>query len=194
MNERQQALDALGLANAPAPRLPGLWEQPAAPPGKQILNFKKALQLVDPIETATFAKYIPDDVIIDQAMDARSFSTEGSKCVMLRTDVPIPSVRAVFRSTGIGSEPNAHNHYLWLGQELGRHFLELGARAMAPPLVFRTNGANGTVPFLGLVMRLDLRPKDGQTVLDQGANWALMGEKRAPRVVLEDGESVDDVK
>jgi hypothetical protein len=107
--------------------------------------------------------------------------------------LPVPSNRKVFRATGIGNEPNAHNHYLWLAQELGRHVEELGARAIAPPLIFRTSGATGTVPFLGCILKLDVRPKDGQTVLDQGANWALLGH-RPPQVRLDEGETLEDVK
>lgn len=192
-DEKAEALKLLGLDRAPDARLPGLWEHDAPPPGRALLNFKKALQLVDMLETAAFEKYIPDGVVIDQTMDARAFSPEYSKCVMLRTDQPIPSNRRVFASTGIGVEPNAHNHYLWLAQELGRHVLELGARAIAPPLIFRTCGADETVPFLGLILKIDPRPTDGLTALDQGANWALLGQ-RPPEVRLDAGETVSDVK
>jgi hypothetical protein len=193
VNQRADALERLGLDKAPEARLPGLWEQDAPPPGKALLNFKKALQLVDPIETASFEKYIPDGVVIDQAMDTRAFNPEASRCVMLRTDQPIPSNYRVFRSTGIGTEPNTNNHYMWLAQELGRHILELGARAISPPLIFRTSGSNGTVPFIGLIMKMDTRPADGMTVADQGANWGLLGQ-RAPEVRLDEDETIEDVK
>ena len=193
MDPRAEALKTLGLDRAPDARIPGLWEQDAPPPGRAMLHFKKALQLVDPIETAAFAKYIPDGVVIDQEMDARQFHRDYSKCVMLRTDQPIPSNRRVFAATGIGTEPNAHNHYLWLAQELGRHFLEMGAAAIAPPLLFRTSGADGTVPFLGLVMKLKVKRTDGADALDGGANWALMGP-RSPKIELEGDESISDVK
>jgi hypothetical protein len=193
MDQRADALKALGLDKAPDARVPGLWEQDAPPPGRALLHFRKAVQLVDPIETAAFEKYIPDGVIIDQSMDARHFHKDYSKCVMLRTDQPIPSNRRVFASTGIGVEPNAHNHYLWLAQELGRHFLEMGADAIAPPLLFRTSGADGTVPFLGLVMKLRPKIPDGQTALDVGANWAMLGP-RTPEVVLEGNETTADLK
>ena len=191
--QREESLDALGLKKAPEARIPGLWEQEAPPSGSALLNFKKALQLVDPIETAAFSKYITNDIVIDQSLDAHSFSPDASRCITLRTDCPIPSTYKIFRSTGIGTLPNSHNHYLWLAQEFRRHFIELGARAIAPPLLFRTNGASGTVPFIGLIMKLDTRPKDGMTVIDQGANWALLGP-RAPEVRLDEGESISDVK
>jgi len=190
VNGHEEVLKTLGLDKLPDPRIPVPDSHP--PPGNGLLNFKKAVQLVDYLETAAFTKYIPDGVNIDQSMDSASFDPEASRCISLRTDLPIPSNRKVFGATGIGAEPNAQNHYLWLAQELGKHVEELGARAIAPPLVFRTNGANGTVPFLGLIMKLDLHIPDGKTVLDQGANWALMGP-RAPEVRLEGDESPSDV-
>lgn len=163
-------------------------EEHPIPVGSALLNFKKALQLVDPLESAAFEKYIPDGVVIDQTMDARVYHPEASKCITFRTDLPIPSNRRVFASTGIGTEQNAQNQYLWLAQELGRHWEELGARAMAPPLVFRTHGANGTVPLLGLMLKLDLRPKDENAK----ANWGLLGH-REPTVVLDEDEDLENV-
>jgi hypothetical protein len=158
------------------------------PVGSAMLNFKKALQLVDPLETAAFERYLPDGIVIDQSMDAAAFHPEASKCISFRTDLPIPSNTRVFASTGIGTEQNAQNQYLWLAQELGRHWEELGARAMAPPLVFRTNGHGGTVPLLGLIMKLDLRPADERA----GANWGLMGP-RVSKVELDEDESIESV-
>lgn len=163
-------------------------EEHPVPVGSAVLNFKKALQLVDRLETASFDRYIPDGIVIDQTMDATAFHPEASKCITFRTDLPIPSNRRVFSSTGIGTEQTAQNQYLWLAQELGRHWEELGARAMAPPLVFRTHGHNGTVPLLGLVMKLDLRPRDeGEQVA-----WGLLGQ-RANKVELDEDESLENV-
>lgn len=186
----EEILDRLGLDKMPPPRIAGLEDSyKQMPSGSQLLNFKKALQLVDPIETAAFEPYIPDDVVIDQSIDPRSFSPDTSRAIMLRTDIPIPSNLRVFRSTGISRTPNAHNHYRWLGQELSRHMLEFGSRAVSPPLIFRTHGADKTAPLLGMIIKLDPRKRHENA----GANWALMGE-RVPEVVLDENETLDDVK
>lgn len=181
---RDEVLKALGLSKTPDPRMEMPEEHPI-PVGSAMLNFKKALQLVDPLETAAFERFIPNHIVIDQSLDARAFHPEASKCITFRTDLPIPSNRRVFSSTGIGTEQNAQNQYLWLSQELERHWTELGARAMAPPLLFRTNGSDGTVPLLGLMMKLDLRPSD-----DVGkANWGLLGH-RMNKIELDEDETL----
>jgi hypothetical protein len=190
--DQQEILSKLGLDRPPTGRYE-VGVPHSQPSGSQLLNFKKALQLVDPIETASFGRYIPNDLVIDQSIDTRVFDPENSKMVPIRTDLPIPSGPKVYRATGIGSEPNAHNHYLWLAQELRRHVIELGARATSPPLIFRTHGYGGTVPLLGAMFTLDTRPPTGLTKDDIGANWALLAPK-APQVHLDEDESPEDVK
>ncbi len=190
--EQKEILQKLGLDTLPGPRYQ-VTDPHHIPSGSQLLNFKKALKLVDAIETAAFGRYIPDTLIVDQSLDSRAFSAAHSRAIMIRTDLPIPGGPKVFRSTGIGAEPNTHTHYLWLAQELKRHVDELGATAISPPLIFRTSGHDDTAPLLGAVFKLDLRPKDGQTAEDMGANWALLGP-RAPQVHLDEDESLEDVK
>lgn len=190
--ETSEILSTLGLDKIPEPRYevgdphPGLT-------GSQLLNFKKALQLADSIESAAFMRFVPNAVVVDQALDPRAFSPQYSKAVMIRTDLPIPTGPKVQKVTGISSSPTADNHYRWLWIEIQRYITELGASAISPVLITRTSGAEGTVPLLIASFKLDLRPKDGQTMEDIGANLALLGP-RAPEVRLDEDETLVDVK
>ena len=190
--DQKEILSSLGLDRPPTGRYE-VGVPHTVPIGSRLLNFKKALQLVDPIETASFGRYIPNDLVIDQSIDTRVYNPDTSRMVPIRTDLPIPTGPKVERATGIGAEPNAHNHYLWLATELKRHVVELGASAVSPPLIFRTHGYGGTVPLLGAMFSLVVRPADGLTKEDVAANWAVLAPK-APKVELEDGETPEDVK
>ncbi len=154
-----------------------------------MLRYRKVLSLIDPIETAAFERYIPWGIQIDQSLDARVFHPEYTRAISIRSDVPIPTAARIEKSTGIGAAPTAHNHYLWLATELVRHRDELGFAACAPPLIFRTNGAEGTQPLVGWITKVRYAVPDGQTTLDVGSNWGLLTQKhRTPEVHLEDGE------
>lgn len=179
MSDEETILEKLGLDKLPEPRVEVPHELPAPGLG-DLVNYRKAIALVDPIETAAFDRYLDSEIVIDQEMDTRAFNAEQTRAVTIRTDRPIPSNKKVFKSTGISAEPNSHNYYLWLAQEVRKHWLELGCRSISRPYVFRCSGASGTVPFIGVVFKVDLRPKDGQTKLDQGANWGLLTPKKSP--------------
>lgn len=173
-----EALEDLGLSEPPKPR----WETTAGFSdlnARELVNFKKALACVDPLDTAAFEHYIPSGVVVDKAIDTRAFTRGWSRAIVIPTDVAIPSGPLVERATGIGTEPNARNHYLFLAIEVKRHYDELGAKAMGPPLVFRTNGGGGARPLLGVIMKLDLTPPDGQD-WKPAANWALLEQNRTP--------------
>jgi hypothetical protein len=188
VSDEETIKQKLGLDKLPDPRVEVPHELPQ--PGRgDLVNYRKAVALVDPIETAAFEKYLDTELVIDQEMDTRAFSPEQTRAVTIRTDLPIPSNTRIFRSTGIGSEVNSHNYYIWLAKEIKRHWVELGCRAISRPYVFRTSGASGTVPFIGVIFKVDTRPKDGQTVLDQGANWALLSDKKAP--ILTENEEIN---
>lgn len=190
--ETQEILSKLGLDRLPDPR----YSVSAAHDvlsGARLLNHKKALKLVDPIESAAFMRFVPDDIVIDQSLDARIFSSTFSRAVMIRTDVKIPTGPKVFAATGIGAEPTAENHYRWLWVEIRKYIDGLGACAVSPILISRTHGADGTVPLLIASFKLDIRAKDGETIEDQAATWALLGP-RAPEVRLDEDESPEDVK
>jgi hypothetical protein len=172
----KEALDDLGLSEEPAQR----WETtPGIPDLGGLVQFKKALSCIDPLDTAAFEHYIPDSVVIDQAIDTRAYVRGWSRAIVIPTDVPIPTGPMVTRSTGIYSEPTAPNHYRWLALEVKRHFDELGARAIGPPLIFRTSGYGGTRPLLGVIMKLDLTPPDGQD-WQPAANWGMLHNQRDP--------------
>ena len=187
-----KALEVLGLDRAPDPRYK-VTDPHTVPSGKQLLNHKKAIQLVDAIESASFMRFVPDDIQIDQSLDARLFHPQYSRAVMLRTDLPVPSGPKIAKVLGITGEATAENHYRWLWVEVRRFITELGATAISPVLITRTNGANGTIPLLIASFKLDLRPATGQTFDDIGANLALLGH-RAPEVRLDEGETLEDVK
>lgn len=190
--ETKEILSTLGLDRLPDPRY-----QVSAPhetlSGARLLNHKKALKLVDPIESAAFMRFAPDDIVIDQSLDPRVFSSTFSKAVMIRTDVKIPSGPKVFAATGIGTEPTAENHYRWLWVEVRKYIDGLGASAVSPVLITRTHGSDSTVPLLIASFKLDIRAKEGETIADQAATWALLGP-RAPEVRLREDESLADVK
>jgi len=178
----------LGVDRLPDPRLPVPHELPT--PGKgDLVNYRKALELVDIIETAAFEKYLPDDVVIDQTVDTRAFDPGSTRAISIRTDMPIPSNYRIFRSTGIGREPNSHNYYLWMAQEIKRHVLELGACAISRPYIFRVGGQQKTVPFIGAIFKVIVKPKDGQTELDMGARWGLLTPKSERTLSSDRGEN-----
>lgn len=188
----EEALRALGLDKAPDPRYK-VADPHTVPSGSQMLNHKKVLQLVDPIESAAFMRFLPDDILIDHSLDARVFHGSYSRSVLLRTDLPVPTGPKVQKVLGITNEATAENHYRWLWVEVRRYISGLGARAVSPVLISRTHGYGGTTPLLIASFKLDLRPKDGQTLDDLAANFALLGP-RAPEVRLDEGETLEDVK
>jgi hypothetical protein len=170
---REEIKARLGISQLPETRYdaPDPGESPAA------VKLWKALKCVDVIETCAFERYIPPRIVIDQTMDPYSLSTENTWAAAVRTDVPIPSHVKIERICGIGATPNAHHHYIWLAQIFGQHWDELGPVGSSRPLVWRTNGYEGSKPFLGLIFKLDFSPGDR---LNVGANWALMMDKPAP--------------
>src|SRR5262249_3990857 len=72
------------------------------------------------------------------------------------------------------------NFLLWMGVELRHHWTALKPRAMAPPLLCRGMGGRayrkipGARPFLGLAMKFDMRPPDGQTMRDIRPEYGML--------------------
>jgi hypothetical protein len=183
---KETVLKDLGLDQMPAPRLKGL--EHATPTGGSMLKWKKAVQLIDEIESCAFERFIPDALEIDQSMDPRSFNPDNSRVISIFTDIPIPMVERISRSTGITEAPTAENHYLWLALEVDRHVIELGAEACSPIKIFRLHGSDGTRPLLGAMFKLRFPSNVARE--DIGANWGLLSEKaRNPEVRLEDSET-----
>lgn len=186
---KEAVLKELGLDQMPEARLKG-----SAPAGntnpRSNITFKMAVQLVDPIESAAFMRYLPDWVPVDQSLDPRAFDPTTSRAMSLFTDAEIPMHPKIARALGMTSEPHAHNHYLWLMQDVVRHITELGAAAISPLHIFRTSGAEGHRPLLGVIFKLRYEIPDGLTREDIGANLGLLTEKRQPELRLEETESL----
>lgn len=144
---------------------------------EHLVNFKKALTLVDALRTAGFERFIPDDCYIDPGMDARSFSEGMSDAVLIRTDVPPPvdprnpTNRKVARALGIPFRLDDQAYFHWLGIELRQHYRSYGARRMAAPFVFAGRGNRkiaGAKPFIGLIMKFARNSEDSP------ANWGAI--------------------
>ena len=170
--EKAAILEELGLSDFPTPRL----EVPEAHPlpVKGYMTYQKCLTCVDPLATAAFEKYIPASCHIDQGLSARDFHPYWTKGVSIRTDIPAPSDPRIARLTGVPAVADERAWYPWLAIELKKLYDGYGARAVSPPLIWRTNGHEGTVPLIGLIAKFDLTPKDGQTIEDQTASMAVL--------------------
>lgn len=171
----------------PASRLAGADPVGNLNPRSQI-TFKMAVALIDPIESASFMRYIPDWVEVDNSLDPRAFSPDHSRAISIFTDVPIPTHPKITRATGISSLPTAQNQYLFLSLEIQRHIVELGAAAISPVHLFRTSGGEGHRPLLGAIFKVRYEIPDGLSREDIGANLGVLSEKRVPELRLEDGE------
>lgn len=178
---KEDVLKELGLDQMPEARLPG-----SAPAGninpRSNMKFKMAVQLIDAIESAAFMKYLPDWIVIDQSLDPRSFDPEHSRIMSLFTDIPIPMHPKIAKALGMTDQPHAQNHYIWLAQDVARHISELGASACSPVHIFRTSGAEGHRPMLGVIFKLKFDVPDGLTREHLGANLGLLSDKRNPEI------------
>lgn len=176
MLEITKALRELGLKRIPTPRA-------AAPPPRagiedaaKLFNFRKALSCVDPLDTASFSRYIPEKIVIDHSLDPRRFVPGWTYAICVPTDVPVPSNDVVYRATGISSSPTKRNFYLELAGSLLRAYNEYGARAMSRPLIFRTSGYQGTRPLMGVIVTFDRTPPEGCTQEDIMARVGVLAE------------------
>ncbi len=161
----------MGLSEVPKPRYADL--PPDNLPLGQIVNFKKMVMLCnDTILTNSFWPFIPDCVVIDHGMDGSVYSGDNCFASLIRTDIPPPVNAKITRVTGIQPTMDFRNFLIWMGLILKEHWTRLKPRAMAPPLLCRGTGGRaykripGARPFLGMAMKFDLRPPDGQTMAD----------------------------
>ena len=76
--------------------------------------------------------------------------------------------------TGVPAVADERAWYPWLALELKKLYDGYGARGVSPPLLWRTNGYEGTVPLIGLIAKFDLTPKDGLELEDQTASMAVL--------------------
>lgn len=153
-------------------------------PLEKKINLRKALMLVDRIQTAAFEFYIPDEIIIDQTMDATVYSEGRTFAELVRTDIPPPSNDRIARATsrpdlGPGVRPvlSDRDFMVWLSLVFKWYWTGLSARRAAPPLIFSGRGDRrkwGAKPFLGIIMKFDRTPADGRTVDDMVASVGVM--------------------
>lgn len=188
--DREDIRKELGLDKLPEARLPG-----AEPAGnlnpRSNITFRMAVQLIDPIESEAFMRYLPDWIQVDQSLDPTSFDPGHSRVMSLFTDQKIPMHPKIARALGMTDQPHAQNHYIWLAQDVARHVVELGAAATSPVRIFRTSGGDGNRPLLGAIFKLRYEIPTGLTREDIGSNLGLLMDKaRTPEVHLEDGETV----
>lgn len=172
--EKEAICGELGIDKLPALRYDDVPEEHPPVTGGGLMTYKKVLALIDPIATAAFERFIPAHVVIDSSLSARDFHPFLCKGISFRTDLPVPSNDRIFRSTGVPGGVGEKAWYPWLAVELQKMFDGYGARAVSPPLLWRTNGHEGTVPLLGFIVKLDIRPKDGETIEDTTASMGLL--------------------
>jgi len=142
------------------------------------INFRKAVQLIDPIRTAAFEGFIPEKCVIDQEMDGHVFVEGKSDALLIRTDVPPPvdprfnaANRLVTRATKIPFRLDDRAFFIWLGCELDLRWISWGARRMAPPLIFAGRGDSkvpGARPFIGLILQF------ARGLWDAPADWGAI--------------------
>ena len=163
-----EAIRKMGLTEVPKPRYDDL----PAPVGQsdisKLVNHGKAKMLVDPILTAKFARYIPDTLIIDNAIDTLSYRPDWSFCLHVRTDMAPPVNRKITAVTGIAAIIDDGNFMQWIGLEMHNLANVLGTFRIGPPHVFRTKD------LMGVIVKYDRTPQNGRRVEDSEADIGLL--------------------
>jgi hypothetical protein len=172
--ERAAICKELGIDDLPASRYDDVPEEHPPVTGSGLMTYKKVLALIDPLATAAFEKFIPAHIVVDQSFSAREFHPFLCKAISFRTDLPVPSNDLIYRSTGVPAGIGEKAWYPWLAVELQKMYDGFGAQAISPPLLWRTNGYEGTVPLIGFIVKLDIRPKAGETLEDTTASMGLL--------------------
>ncbi len=169
-------LKQLKISEIPKPRyedLPETIDQNDAI--EKMVNYKKALLLVDPILTARFERFIPDDIVIDQRIDARQYKHGMMFCPLVRTDVKPPVNPLITRVTGVTEFLDLDNFMRYVAVEMRRQYTLIGATAMAPPLLFSTRGKGKRIhSLLGAICKFDTTPPDALTQDDIMAAEGIM--------------------
>ena len=172
---KEEILKELGLDKLPAPRV----DAPTGPGGlRGSVKWIQCRDLVDPLETAAFHEFLDPSIVIDQSLDAKTWVKDACFGAAIPWKREIPSNYRIWRSTGIGATPHAKNLYLWLAAVVKAQWDLLNVRAVAPPLVFRTNGHDGTEALLGCLLKFDMRRRAGEGP----ASLALLSEKKIPKI------------
>ena len=186
--ERERELAAeYGLDKAPELRYDDVPEGNVPFNTGGLVLFHKTLALVDSLRTAAFQHYLSDKCVIDQTMDARSWSRQYSFSTMVRTDVPPPVNERITRATGIRPTLDDRDYFIWLRDKVSEFWTILGAKKMAPPLIYcggdhwrrwsKKERIAGAKPFMGVIMKFDWTP---------GVYGAEYG------VIVPSGQKIDD--
>lgn len=163
-----EALKQLGLSEVPKPRYDDLPAVPETPDIGRLVNHTKAKMLVDPLLTAKFTRYIPDEMIVDPAIDTLSFRPDWSIDIQIDT-TRAPSVNAkLTRVTGIRPVIDDGNFMLWLGLEIKNRAAYFGSYRIGPPQVYRTK------EYMGVMVKFDRTPQNGRTIHDSEADIGLL--------------------
>jgi hypothetical protein len=162
--EREKELaEAYGLDEVPTPRYEDLPDPNKPNSTSGLVSFHKALMLVDRLRTAGFHRYLHDSCAVDQTMDASVWSPEHSFAVQIRTDVPPPVNERITRATGIRPTKDDRDFFIWLANVVAEQWTVLGARKMAPPLIYcggdhwnrwsKKERIAGAKPFMGVISK-----------------------------------------
>jgi hypothetical protein len=182
---RAEVAKMLGLDGPITPRYDDLPKAMDPVDSAKRANHRKALKLLDSIASAAFMRYLPDRLQIDKTLDARVWRDGYSFAATTRTDMPLPVNQKITAATGITSFPCEKNWYNLLAQKIMLYYDYYGARGISPCLVFRSRGektkmgryygaAFNIAAMVGVLFKLDRKPKDGQTLADSmGAMGAL---------------------
>jgi len=150
----------LGL---PATRTPRYDDIPKDEADGVSVKLWKAVKCIDALATAAFERYIPDELQVDQRLDARLLKRDMTFGCAIPTDIPVPTNRKIARALGI--PPNCRDESAFfpaLAARMCQIAEQLGVNRLAPPLVFRCDGEPGVSrPLIGLILKFDRTPPDG---------------------------------
>jgi hypothetical protein len=172
--ERKMA-EGFGLDALPVPKYDDLPEgQDNAEAISELVNFRKAVSIVDPIMSAAFWPYLSDALCLDQHMDTRTFKRGCSFAVVVPAFGAMPVNQKIAAATGVGFENNFKNRCIWMAQELLWHYRYFGARRISPPLVYLAGHEGVVGSTQGVIFQLDRTPPDGMTETDIMAQLGIL--------------------
>jgi hypothetical protein len=172
-----EILRECGLAEVPKIRYEDLPGPVGSTDTSRLVNWAKARQLVDPLMSARFERFIPDDIVIDLTIDTSSFKDEWSICPTVRRDIKPPVNDLVTRQTGITESLDLDNLMRWLALEIGNIATAFGTKRMGRPMVWMTtqkDESRGIYPLLGVMCKFDRTPPYGMTQDEMTANLGVL--------------------
>jgi hypothetical protein len=185
---REEIAKGLGLSGVPRPRYDDLPAAMDPLEAEMRANHKKALACIDAIASHAFMRYLPNNLVVDQTLDARVFKKEYSFGASVRTDRGIPVNPKITAATGITAYPCEKNWYNLLAQGVMRYYQFYLAIAISPCLIFRTRGEKSRMgrrygtrfniaPMVGVIFKLDRRRRDGALLAESVAMTGIIHDK-----------------